>query len=293
MRLNSTFVTLNNSIINQKETNKSLNKLSSGFKINKASDDASGLAIADKLRTQATGIKQSIDNANSAIALLQIADKSMDEISNILDIIKAKLIQAHTRTTSPDGRKAIKKDIEKLLEQIENISNQINYNETPLLKHSGLDFQIGEKNKDIISLNDIDISLYNLSVDKDEIEYEEAYTRNDFSMAVGEEYTLNDIIDNNQELKNIKSADIITNEIYHLSSLRPLDLSVRINQEKIGYSSFNEGFYIPKDESTRQFFREYVEFVKNKSPFHSHQVSILNSTELGEYYKIVLGGNNR
>ena len=57
----------------------SLEKLSTGLRINKASDDASGLAIADKLRTQVTSINQGISNGNSAIALLQITDKSMAE----------------------------------------------------------------------------------------------------------------------------------------------------------------------------------------------------------------------
>ena len=78
----------------------SLEKLSTGLRINKASDDASGLAIADKLRTQVTSINQGISNGNSAIALLQIADKSMGEQSKILDTIKSKLIQANTDTTS-------------------------------------------------------------------------------------------------------------------------------------------------------------------------------------------------
>ena len=91
----------------------SLEKLSTGFRINKASDDASGLAIADKLRTQATSISQGISNGNSAVSLLQIADKSMGEQSNILDTVKAKLIQANTATTSADGRESIRKDIGK------------------------------------------------------------------------------------------------------------------------------------------------------------------------------------
>ncbi|RXJ75117.1 flagellin, partial [Aliarcobacter skirrowii] len=118
----------NNSIKN------SLEKLSSGLKINKASDDASGLAIADKLRTQVTSINQGIANGNSAIALLQIADKSMAEQSNILDTIKAKLIQANTDTTSDDGRTAIAKDVAKLLQQLNNIAEQTNYNGTNLLQ---------------------------------------------------------------------------------------------------------------------------------------------------------------
>src|SRR5574344_377202 len=96
----------------------SLEKLSTGLRINKASDDASGLAIADKLRTQATSINQGISNGNSAVALLQIADKSMAEQSKILDTVKAKLIQANTATTSSDGRSAIANDISKLLGQL-------------------------------------------------------------------------------------------------------------------------------------------------------------------------------
>ena len=136
----------------------SLEKLSTGLRINKASDDASGLAIADKLRTQATSIKQGIDNGNSAVALLQIADKSMAEQSNILDTIKAKLIQANTDTTSSAGRQAIAKDISKLLEQLNNIGEQTNYNGRQLI--SGSDgvsgasahtFQIGEKSTDTIT----------------------------------------------------------------------------------------------------------------------------------------------
>ena len=114
----------------------SLEKLSTGLRINKASDDASGLAIADKLRTQVTSINQGISNGNSAIALLQIADKSMAEQSKILDTIKSKLIQANTDTTSTAGRTAIAKDITKLLQQLNNIGEQTNYNGTTLLQAS-------------------------------------------------------------------------------------------------------------------------------------------------------------
>jgi len=139
----------------------SLERLASGLKINKASDDASGLAIADKLRTQVTSVNQAVANGNSAIALLQIADKSMAEQSNILDIVKAKLIQANTHTTSTAGRIAIAKDISKLLSQLNNIAKQTNYNGTALLQKAmnnstgkatsnGLSFQIGEKPTDMI-----------------------------------------------------------------------------------------------------------------------------------------------
>jgi len=137
----------------------SLEKLSSGLRINKASDDASGLSIADKLRTQASSIGQSIANANAGVSLVQIADKAMAEESNILDIIKTKLLQAATATTSTAGADAIAKDINKLLEQINNIASQTNYNGINLLQvsaaglgaTSGLTFQVGESASDEIT----------------------------------------------------------------------------------------------------------------------------------------------
>ncbi len=149
----------------------SLEKLSTGLRINKASDDASGLAIADKLRTQATSLKQGVDNGNSAVALLQIADKSMAEQSNILDTVKAKLIQANTDTTSTDGRKAIAGDIKKLLEQLNNISKQTNYNGRQLIgsttgtsSASAQNFQIGEKATDTIKTTAITSNTTGLSL---------------------------------------------------------------------------------------------------------------------------------
>lgn len=137
----------------------SLEKLATGLRLNKASDNASGIAIADKLRTQRSSIGQSIDNANSAIAMMQIADKAMSEQSNILDIVKTKLIQAGTATTSSDGRVSIAKDVNKLLQQLDNIASQTNYNGLTLLQASKIDtnatssfvFQIGENNASTIS----------------------------------------------------------------------------------------------------------------------------------------------
>ena len=162
----------------------SLEKLSTGLKINKASDDASGLAIADKLRTQVTSINQGISNGNSAVALLQITDKSMAEQSKILDTIKSKLIQANTDTTSVAGRTAIAKDVTKLLQQLNNIGEQTNYNGTNLLQASrttadasaegnltagrsalaGLSFQIGEGTQDLIKTKTINSNVAGLNL---------------------------------------------------------------------------------------------------------------------------------
>ncbi len=168
-----------------KSISNSLEKLSTGLRINKASDDASGLAIADKLRTQVTSINQGISNGNSAIALLKIADKSMAEQSKILDTVKSKLIQANTDTTSTAGRVAIAKDVGKLLQQLNNIASQTNYNGTNLLQAkpstSGggagstlraagvsakgqLSFQIGESKNDLIKTKTIQSNVVGLGL---------------------------------------------------------------------------------------------------------------------------------
>ena len=167
-----------------KSITNSLEKLSTGLRVNKAADDASGLAIADKLRTQATSINQGISNGNSAVALLQITDKSMAEQSTILDTIKAKLIQANTDTTSVAGRTAIAKDITKLLQQLNNIGEQTNYNGTNLLQNArttanastegnltaartalgGLSFQIGEGTQDLIKTKTINSNVAGLKL---------------------------------------------------------------------------------------------------------------------------------
>ncbi len=156
MRINTNVASLtaleSNTQVN-KELANSLARLSSGLAITKASDDASGMAIADKLRTQASSLGQGIQNANSANAFIQIADKAIAEQSNILDIVKTKLMQAATSTTSGSGRNAILQDIKALLTQFDAISASTNYNGQVLLGGADFTFQIGESATDIVKVS--------------------------------------------------------------------------------------------------------------------------------------------
>jgi flagellin len=151
-------VAQNSNVQNNANLNSSLEKLSSGLRINRAADDASGLSIADKLRTQASSLGQAVENGNAAITMIQIADKAMDEQSNILDTIKTKLTQAATATTTAAGVAAISADIVKLAEQLENIAENTNYNGQKLLEGTtgGVaatkSFQLGEFSGDTIDL---------------------------------------------------------------------------------------------------------------------------------------------
>lgn len=147
----------------QVSQNRSLERVATGLELNKAADNASSLAIADNLRTQASGYTQSISNANSALASVQISDNAVSEQSNILDRIKEKLLQASTATTSQDGREAILKDIQGLADQFDNIASSTNYNGQNLLQASSTDqgasqtqtFQVGNEAENTINLGSI------------------------------------------------------------------------------------------------------------------------------------------
>ena len=132
-------------VSNNTQLDSSLEKLSSGLRINKAADDSSGLAIADSLRSQASSLGQAISNANDAMGIIQTADKAMDEQIKILDTIKMKSIQAASDNQSNDSRNAIQKDVNRLLEQLDNIALTTSFNGRNLLdgKFSNKEFQIG------------------------------------------------------------------------------------------------------------------------------------------------------
>ena len=119
-----------------RKLNDSLEKLSTGLRINKAADDASGLQIADSLRDQADSLGQAIRNANDGIAVMQIADKAMDEQTKILDTIKTKATQAAQDGQTADTRKALQQDITRLMEELDNIAGTTSYNGKKLLSGS-------------------------------------------------------------------------------------------------------------------------------------------------------------
>lgn len=148
MRINTNISALNaqtNLTLTNRGLSNSLEKLSSGLRINKAADDSSGMAIADSLRSQANSLGQAIANANDAIGVIQIADKAMDEQLKILDTIKTKAIQAASDTQNSSSREAIQKDVNRLLEQLDNIAKTTAYNGQALLSgtFTNKEFQIG------------------------------------------------------------------------------------------------------------------------------------------------------
>lgn len=123
----------------------SLQKLSSGLRINSAKDDASGMAIADSLRSQANTLGQAIRNTNDGMGMIQIADKAMDEQVKILDTIKTKATQAAQDGQTTTTRTAIQADINRLIESLDNIAATTSYNGLNLLAggFTNKEFQVG------------------------------------------------------------------------------------------------------------------------------------------------------
>ncbi|OEX27336.1 flagellin A, partial [Campylobacter coli] len=130
----------------------SLSRLSSGLRINSAADDASGMAIADSLRSQANTLGQAISNGNDALGILQTADKAMDEQLKILDTIKTKATQAAQDGQSLKTRTMLQADINRLMEELDNIANTTSFNGKQLLSGNFInqEFQIGASSNQTI-----------------------------------------------------------------------------------------------------------------------------------------------
>ncbi|OEV90875.1 flagellin, partial [Campylobacter jejuni] len=127
-------------------------RLSSGLRINSAADDASGMAIADSLRSQANTLGQAISNGNDALGILQTADKAMDEQLKILDTIKTKATQAAQDGQSLKTRTMLQADINRLMEELDNIANTTSFNGKQLLSGNFInqEFQIGASSNQTI-----------------------------------------------------------------------------------------------------------------------------------------------
>ena len=150
MRIVTNVAALQGVVANTNNTSnlqKSLERLSTGLKINAAKDNASGMAIANQLKTQASSLGAAIDNGNQANSVLLTADKAIEEQSNILDQIKQKAIQAAQDGQSTKTRNMLQADIIRLMEELDNIANTTSFNGKNLLSggFANQEFQVGDR----------------------------------------------------------------------------------------------------------------------------------------------------
>ena len=140
----------NASVANYGSLNKSLERLSTGLKLNSASDDAAGMQIANSLRSQSTGISQAIKNSNDGIALLQTADGAMEELDQIAKRIRTLAVQGANDTQDTTSRSYIKKEMDELTNEFNHIVSSTTFNDKNLLdgSQSSINIQIGHKAAD-------------------------------------------------------------------------------------------------------------------------------------------------
>ncbi len=151
LRVNTNIASLNSQRhlrLTRHGLDKSLERLSSGSRINRAGDDAAGLAISENLRAQIRGLMQAERNAQDGVSLVQVAEGSLQEISNILIRLRELAVQAASDTVGPTERKFLNNEYEALMSEVDRISNSTEFNKINLLNGTGsvFDIQVGTRN---------------------------------------------------------------------------------------------------------------------------------------------------
>ena len=139
---------------------KSLEKLSSGFRINKAGDDAAGLAISENLKAQIRGLNQANRNANDGISLVQVAEGGLAEVTNMLVRLRELGVQAASDTISDRERGLLDVEYGQLLDEVDRISESTQFNGSPILNGEGdkIDLQISTRNNEFVDRISFDMT---------------------------------------------------------------------------------------------------------------------------------------
>ena len=149
---------------NDRAMTQTMERLATGSRINSASDDAAGLAIASKLTAQVNGLNQAVRNGNDAISMLQTADGAMEEVGNMLQRMRELGVQGGTGTLSSTDRTALNTEFVALRTEIERIADNTQWNGDNLLDGSAgsfglLTFQVGYEASQTITVNVGDLEL--------------------------------------------------------------------------------------------------------------------------------------
>src|SRR5690606_17100711 len=152
-------------VINQNNIAKSIEKLSSGLRINRAGDDAAGLAISEKMRGQIRGLKMAMKNAQDAISLIQTAEGALHETHAILQRMRELAVQAANDTNTDEDREALQAEITQLIAEIDRIAQNTEFNTQKLLDGDvSLTFHIGANEGQSITLSISDMQASALGV---------------------------------------------------------------------------------------------------------------------------------
>jgi flagellin len=169
LRINTNVSSLNaqrNLNVTRLASQKVLEQLSSGQRINRAGDDAAGLAISENLKAQIRGLGQAERNAQDGVSLVQIAEGALAEVGNIMIRLRELSVQAASDTIGPTERKFLNVEFEQLLSEVDRIANSTEFNRVPLLNGTGsvFDIQIGTRNDPLVDRLTFDASSADVNV---------------------------------------------------------------------------------------------------------------------------------
>ena len=162
---------------------KAMERLSSGYKINKASDDAAGMAISRKMKTQIAGLERSSMNCSDGISVIQTAEGALNEVSSILQRCRELAVQSANDTYSDDDRAAVQLEINQLMEEIQRISDTTEFNTKTLLDgnlagEGTLVLQVGANEDQTMEVEIPEISPETLGLtDPTDPDYPKAYVK--------------------------------------------------------------------------------------------------------------------
>lgn len=202
---------------------RSLERLASGYRINKAGDDAAGLAISEKLRAKIRGLMQAKRNASDGISLIQVAEGGLNEIQNILVRLRELSVQAASDTIGDQERGYLDDEFQLLKEEMDRIANATEFNGTVLLDGTGgsLDIQINTGGKNLLGVDRISFDAFRLDVNVDKMGLEEVNILDKFNSQTGLA-VIDDAINNVSELRGELGA--VENRLS--STIRNIAISV-------------------------------------------------------------------
>jgi flagellin len=147
------FNSYRNLSVTQGQLSKSLEKLSSGFRINRAADDAAGLAISEGLRSQVGGLKVAVRNAQDGISVAQTAEGALAEVHSMLQRMNDLAVQYNNGTQNVDSQAALQSEFTALSDEIDRIQTSTQFNGVNLFNNAAVDFQVGTTSTDVLSVD--------------------------------------------------------------------------------------------------------------------------------------------
>src|ERR671923_725022 len=137
---------------------KSMERLSSGYRINRAADDAAGLAISEKMRSQIGGLDQAQRNAQDAVSLVQTGEGALNEVHSMLQRVRDLKIQYSSGVLSDDDKKAIAAEVQQLGKEVSDIAGKTEFNGLKLLDGQSFTFTVGANSADTVAIDTVTLS---------------------------------------------------------------------------------------------------------------------------------------